>query len=112
MADYYTFRQEASRVEENLMLKIGQHSTSHLREAWAILFRYSIMRFGGITQSDIIAAGNFLNYGITWDAAERVYVTLSQEPWVASSLPELFQVHKKLCDGIGTLAETLSMSDY
>jgi hypothetical protein len=69
MADYYGFRQEASRVEESMVLKIGQHSACAFRAAWAILFRYAVMRFGGIPQADIIARGNFLNYGITWDEA-------------------------------------------
>jgi hypothetical protein len=111
LVDYYSFRQEASRVEESVMLKIGQQSRCEFRAAWAILFRYGMMRFGGIDQGEIIAGGNFLNYGITWDAAERIYETLSQDPLVASSVSELFEVHKKLCDGLSSLAETSGASE-
>jgi hypothetical protein len=107
---YYSFRQQASRVEENMVLRVGQLSVCEFRAAWAILFRYSMMRFGGITQGDIKAGGNFLNYGITWDSAERVYVTLSEDPSVTSSLSELFQSHTKLGDGLAALTELSSAS--
>jgi hypothetical protein len=105
MDGYYSFRQQSSRVEESIMLRIGQLSASGIRAAWAIHFRYLLLRFGGMTQEEIKAAGNFLNYGITWDFAERVYGTLSQDPSVAISVTELFQAHTKLCDGVAALAE-------
>ncbi|MSQ48663.1 MAG: hypothetical protein EXR78_09835 [Deltaproteobacteria bacterium] len=111
MDDYYTFREETSRVEESVILKTGKHSACEFRAAWVIFFRYSVMRFSGVAQGEIIAGGNFLNYGITWDAAELVYVTLSQDPLVASSLSELFQAHKNLCDGLGALTELSSASE-
>lgn len=111
IGNYYRFRQEASRVQEGTILEIGQLSACEFRAAWGILFRYSMMRFGGIAQPAIIAGGNFLNYGITWDTAERVYVTLSQNPSVASSLSQLFQAHAKLSDGLESLAKPSSTSE-
>jgi hypothetical protein len=111
MNDYYAFRQEISRVEESVVIKIGKHTSCEFRAAWAILYRYSMMRFGGLAQNAIIAGGNFLNYGITWDEAERVYETLSQEPSVASAVSELFQAHKELCDGLGMLTELSAVSE-
>jgi len=107
---YYSFRQLASRVEESMMLRVGQLSACEFRAAWAILFRYSMMRFGGIAQGEIKAGGNFLNYGITWDSAERVYVKLSEDSSVTSSLSELFQSHTKLSDGLAALTEVSSRS--
>jgi hypothetical protein len=107
MDDYYSFRQEARSLEESIMLKIGRLSRCEFRAAWAILFRYSIMRFGGISQTEITAGGNFLNYGITWDDAERVYARLSDDTSVTSSLSERFQAHSKLCDGLAILTELL-----
>src|SRR5262249_62201881 len=59
MLAYYRFRQDASRLEEELMLKIGKLSAPRFRAAWAIHFRYTMMRLGGISQDEIIACGNF-----------------------------------------------------
>jgi hypothetical protein len=89
-----------------MIQKVGQLSACEFPAAWAILFRYSVMRFGGISKPEVVAGGNFLNYGITWDEAERVYVTLSQDASLASSLSELFQAHTKLCDGLASFSES------
>ena len=73
------------------------------RAAWQIYSKYVIMRFGGMSKEAIIAGGDFLNYGITWDEAERVFAELSSEESVSSGVGELFLMHKRLIQGLSNL---------
>jgi len=111
MADYYEFRQMASRVEEALMLKIGTLAGAQFRAAWSIHFRYAMMRFGKISKQDIIAGGYFLNYGITWDEAERVFVALSEDASISSSLSSLSDAHDRLIARVKRLTKDVSALD-
>jgi hypothetical protein len=44
----------------------------------------------------VIAGGNFLNYSITWDEAERVFTQLSGGPTVAQETSEVFSLLDKM----------------
>ena len=100
---YYRFRQETLRLEDDLVSRIGRIVEVRFRTAWQIYYRYVIMRFGGMSKEAIIARGDFLNYGITWDEAERVFAELSSEESVSSSVAELFFLHKRLIQGLSNL---------
>ena len=60
--------------------------------------RYVILRGAGMSKEQIIAGGNFLNYGITWDEAERVFTQLSGEPTVAHETSEVFSLLDKMAE--------------
>jgi hypothetical protein len=94
---YYRFRQRALRFEEDLLTRIGQIVGVRFPVAWKIYLRYSWMRFGGQSKDTIIAGGNFLNYSITWDDAERVFIHLSSDETVSSAVTELLASHQSLC---------------
>ena len=54
------------------------------------------MRAGGLPQDTIKASGNFLNYGITWDDAERVYGLLSSDPKIVADMAETIRIYNQL----------------
>jgi hypothetical protein len=93
LTTYYRFRKEALGVEADLLTRIGQVVGVRFPIAWKIYLRYAWMRFGGMSKEAIIAGGDFLNYSITWDEAERVFVQLSGEASVSSKVSELFALH-------------------
>jgi hypothetical protein len=81
--DYYVFQANAKTWEQNLVTHIGEllHGTPlDYSEAWVIYGKYVVMRVVGMSKDQIIANGNFLNYGITWDDTERIFGELSKEP--------------------------------
>jgi len=101
---YYKFRQEALRLEDGLISRIGQMVRVRFRAGWLIYLRYVIMRFGGMSKDAVIAGGDFLNYDITWDDAERVFVELSSNKPVSSEVADLFILHEKLIQDLSRLA--------
>lgn len=72
--------------------------------AWHIYLKYAIMRFAGASEADIIGWGNFLNYGITWEDAERVFKMLSNDPTFASAMSDVLQLHQCLCEAVDLVA--------
>jgi pimeloyl-ACP methyl ester carboxylesterase len=96
--DYYEFQSMLVRWENDTTSMIGQRVSVRFRQAWTIYLRYMIMRFSGHTKESIIAGGDFLNYGITWDDAERVFDELSKEPSFHRAASELFTAQKKVFD--------------
>lgn len=72
---YYQFRQEALRIENDLLLRIGKIGNREFPAAWRIYLRYALMRFGGAAKDTIVSWGNFLNYSITWDGALSLEVS-------------------------------------
>jgi hypothetical protein len=100
---YYQFRKEALSLQESLISHIGQMVKVRFREAWQIYYKYAIMRFGGMSKEEIIAEGDFLNYGITWDDAERIYSLLSNEEVVSTKVANLFLLHDKLNKSLNDL---------
>ena len=67
------------------------------RQAWgAIYFRYFLLRSGGLTQQQIIDGGSFLNWGITWDEAERVFNELTKNPATGPAMAEKFYLQQSM----------------
>ena len=100
---YYRFRQDALRIESELFLRTGQIVRVQFEAAWGIYLRYAIMRFRGASKEMITGRGDFLNYGITWDDAERVFLQLSSEVATASAVAQLFSLHDRLSQDVAAL---------
>ena len=105
--DYYDFQSEASKWEDDLTTKIGQKVTVRFRQAWQIYLRYVILRFDGQTEQSIIGQGNFLNYGITWDDAERVFLELSNDPSFVQETSKVFASFKKASEEATKIASAI-----
>ena len=75
--DYYEFSEAEQGFETAAITSVGPHVAGRLRPAWEIYFRYFLLRSSGHSVDDVKAAGDFLNYGITWEDAERVSGELS-----------------------------------
>jgi hypothetical protein len=65
--------------------------------------RYSVLRFAGMSPAELSAGVNFLNYGITWDRAEKVYEQLATDPSLASKFQELLRQHAEMSAVIAAL---------
>lgn len=103
LTSYAQFQQKALQLEKSLMTRIGQMVRVRFRSGWKIYLRYVIMRFAGHSKEAIIAGGNFLNYDITWDDAERVFTELSNEEPVYFEASELFTQLKGLNQALSSL---------
>lgn len=101
---YYQFREESLQLENQLVLKIGEQVICRFRQAWEIYFRYVIMRFDSNSKETIVAGGNFLNYGITWDDAERVFTMLSGDEAISLAVSQLFVMHESLIQSLDVVA--------
>jgi hypothetical protein len=100
---YYDFRTKELAWENNITNHIGQIVTVRLKQAWAIYLRYFISRAAGQSKEQIIAGGDFLNYSITWDDAERVFTELSGDPTVAQETAEVFSLLNKMSEEAATI---------
>jgi pimeloyl-ACP methyl ester carboxylesterase len=78
--DYYHFQSDTAQWENNLLTRIGEIVAVRFRQGWQIYLRYVILRAAGQSKAAITAQGNFLNYDITWDDAERVFGELMNDP--------------------------------
>jgi hypothetical protein len=67
------------------------------------------MRFGGRPKDEISTGVDFLNYGITWDAAEKVFEQLSEDKSLCSLFSALFRSHEKLSAGPKALIANSSL---
>ena len=106
MESYYALLQQLTRAEEDVITKAGTLSRARSRQAWAILYKYCIKRFGNISQDDIIRQGDFLNYGITWVSAEQVFAAL-QKDGTLDVLSAVFEAQDKLASGVQSLLKEL-----
>lgn len=104
LENYYDFRQRTLATEQLLVDRIGQLVSVRIAVAWRIYLKYAIMRFAGASEADIIGWGDFLNYSITWEDAERVFNLLSNEPTFASAMSDVLQFHQRLCETISLVA--------
>ena len=66
--------------------KIGTLVEGRYRQAWRIYLRYSLFRFAGLNREQIEAGGAFINFGVTWEDAERVYGALSSDPDISAAM--------------------------
>src|SRR5579859_283133 len=76
---YYDITNKECSFENRTIELIGTHAESQIRTAWEIAFRYYVVRASGASQQNIAGAGNFLNYGLTWDKVEEIYNWLSSQ---------------------------------
>jgi pimeloyl-ACP methyl ester carboxylesterase len=86
---YYDFQSKATEWEENVISKIGQTVAVRFRQGWVIYLRYFVLRIFGNSKEQVTAQGDFLNYDITWDDAERVFTEVSGDPLVAKQTSAL-----------------------
>lgn len=95
---YDSFIGKLLKNENILITQIGKYEKSKFRESWIIHYKYSIMRFNDITSSDIQNHGSFLNYGITWESAERVFQCLLQDKTLETLIRPINTEYDKLID--------------
>ncbi len=104
LTSYYRFREEALRIEDELMSRIGAMVTVSFKAGWQIYLKYAVRRFSGTSKEAVVASGNFLNYDITWDDAERVFLELSRDSALSSRMSGLFELHRRLGNSFAVLA--------
>jgi hypothetical protein len=105
---YYAFRTRLSELENRLLLATGKLARSELPAAWRIYLRYVLMRFAGASPEDISSWGNFLNYGITWADAERVFAELSKDPVSTEPISKLLGAYSNLTKDLESLSARLA----
>jgi hypothetical protein len=103
LGEYYEFRRQVLAAEEQQLTQIGRAVSVRFRQAWRIYLRYATLRFGGASQQQIIDGGDFLNYDITWEDAERVFQLLSADNEVATSMSGLLSAHGGFCEKLENL---------
>lgn len=94
---YSKFESGEYDFENEATIQIGKIVSVRYREAWwAVYFRYFLLRSGGLTQQQIIDGGDFLNYSITWDEAERVFNELTKNPAIGPAMAEKFSSQQSI----------------
>jgi hypothetical protein len=101
---YYGFRQRALALEEQLFLRIGKMVAVRFTAGWRIYLKYVIMRFAGASQEAIVGWGDFPNYSITWEDAERVFKQLNDDAQLSSEMQSIFQTYEHLSETLGSFA--------
>jgi hypothetical protein len=91
---YYEFRQSALQFDADLQTKIIDRDW--FLAAWLIHQRYATLRLFGKSKEQIITGGNFLNYGITWNSAEKVFERISGDVAIISAVSKLEALHERL----------------
>lgn len=94
-AAYYKFREDAVRVEHEAIAAIRDRVAVAFPHGWRIYLLYAMQRFAGLSRDQVVKRGDFLNYGITWDDTERVFVELSQTP-LATQISALFRAYQEM----------------
>jgi hypothetical protein len=92
---YHKYRQAARQFDTDLLTKIIDGKNWFLA-AWKIYQRDVVLRLFGASREQIIAGGNFLDYGITWDAAEKVFERVSGDSAITSSASQSEALHDRL----------------
>jgi hypothetical protein len=105
--EYYKFRQRAIGLEDRVTQRIGQMVVVRFRAGWRIYLRYAILRFSGQSKDQIVSGGDFLNYDITWDDAERVFGELARDRAVKGEFTELFAMHQRLIENVRAIEASL-----
>jgi hypothetical protein len=104
---YSSFRQKARKLEDSLTPRIGEMVAVRFPVAWKIYLKYIVMRFGGVSRSEIVKAGTFLNFDITWDDCERIYTQLSKDESVSRNFAETFKTYDSLVEGVTKIASAI-----
>ena len=103
MVAYHSFRQAATSAEQELMQKLPALWDPPLPGALSIHARYSVLRFAGMSPGELSSGVNFLNFGITWDRAEKVFEQLAADKTLAIRFDELLRLHREMSAAIGKL---------
>jgi hypothetical protein len=109
LTSYYAFRRQALDIEGMLMETIGRLVGVRFSEAWRILLQYVLMRFAGTTREQIEAGPNFLNYGITWEEAEKTFQQLSDTNSISGHVSELLSTVARLSESVRSLSTDASL---
>ncbi len=107
LASYDRFHEECTQLEKDLLPRIGDMVRVSFREGWRIYFRYVVMRFAERSKEDIIRDGNFLNYEITWDDAERVFIELNKKSAVRDRFVKIFRLYNEMILSLATLNKVM-----
>jgi hypothetical protein len=86
--DYYNYQTDEYKFEETLTSQIGTIVDVRFRQAWHIYLLYFLLRQWN-DRKTVESMGNLLNYGITWDDAERVYTLLTADTNVSTHIAHL-----------------------
>jgi hypothetical protein len=103
LENYYRFRTEAVGIQDKVVTAIGTRVGVAFRRAWEIHFRYVFMRFGGMSPEAIKAAGDFLNFGITWESAEKLFSDISADAELSNELRGLIEMLPQLQSELAVL---------
>lgn len=109
LTSYYAFRRQALDIEGMLMETIGGLVGVRFSQAWRILLQYVVMRFAGTTREQIEAGPNFLNYGITWEEAEKTFQQLSDTNSISGQVSELLSTVARLSESARSLSTDASL---
>ena len=105
--NYSNFENGEFDFENEATIQIGKIVSVRFRQAWwTVYFRYFLLRSGGLTQQSIIDGGSFLNWGITWDEAERVFNDLTKNPTIGPVMAEKFSLQQRLLEAATSIIST------
>jgi len=79
---YYQTRQDEVDFENQLLQLIRPLVVVKFSEGWKIYLQYFVLRYAGNSKEQIESMGIFLNFDITLDDEERVFLALSKMPSV------------------------------
>ena len=103
MTAYHGFRQSMNALETDLMQRLPALWNPPLPGALNIHARYCVLRFAGVSADELSVGVNFLNYGITWDRAEKVFQQLATDKSLSERFEELLRVHAEMSAAVKDL---------
>jgi hypothetical protein len=104
MIAYHGFRQATTTVESDLTQRLPALWNPPLPGALNVHARYCVLRFAGMSADELSAGVSFLNYGITWDRAEKVFQQLAADKSLSDRFEELLRLHGKMSGAVKGLA--------
>ncbi len=104
MIAYHSFRQATTTLESDLKQRLPALWNPPLPGALNIHARYCVLRFAGMSADELSAGVNFLNYGITWDRAERVFQQLAADKSLSDRFEEVLRLHVQMSGVVNNLA--------
>ncbi len=110
--EYYAFSGSEAQFEQRAIPKVGTLVEGRLRPAWEIYFDYFLLRSAGHSIDAVKAGGNFLNYGITWEDAERVYQALNADAEIGGVMKKNLAQMTKLQQSAVGLIENIKKLDF
>jgi hypothetical protein len=105
--DFYAFRRESVRAQEKLLAHIGERSTCRIQREWIIQLKYNLLRFAGATKEELARGADFLNYGMTWESAERTFAAMEADSEMCALLTGIFARYQVFVDAVTALREAL-----